>query len=186
MKLWIIIAITSFLNQSWADPQDSQYKSAYQKGVEEQEREAQRQQAVNEQHATSKSLGFHENRSGEAAKDVIAGVIADAISAPYYESVLVLRVSCEVPNSIVLLYPRFKDMSWELEKDKAGEPKLKYTSKGTSQSDAEGFYRLRFSTKGSISQKRITLKFGEAEHTLKLAEGPYELSLPEPFCKNKK
>jgi hypothetical protein len=170
----------------WADPQDSQYKSSFQKMQDDREKDRQRQQAVSDLHATSRNLGFHETRSGEASKDVVAQAISDAILTPYYEAVLVLRFFCETPSSLIRLFPRYKDLSWKLDRDEAADKGLKFTSEGQAQTDGEGFARIRFSTRGSVSSKSIHLRLGSQEKILVLSRGPYEIPAPEEFCKNKR
>lgn len=182
--LSLFLALFGFGQQRLAASQDVHYQTMEQKVQEEQGQENQRQQMVTEQHIKEKNPGFFQHTS-DKPQVTIAGAIVDTASTSYYESILVLKVSCEAMGSIVKLPPRFKNISWKLEKDEKADKGIKYTSEGQSQTDGDGFLRIRFSTQGSISDKKIFLKLGAIENSFVLYQGPHEITVPESFCKNK-
>ncbi len=128
-------------------------------------------------YASSKAPGFYEFDPDTQRSNAIAKTITSALSKPRkYDNILVLRLSCIIPDSIITLNVRYKDVTWNLEENKI---------KGSSQTDGEGFLKIRFSSDGSIKGKTISINLKNISKNIELGAGPYEIFLPEESCKSK-
>lgn len=128
-------------------------------------------------YAGSKKTGFYEFDSDVQRSNVIAKTIVSSLTGPKRrDNVLVLHLSCTIPDSMVAFNLRNKDIVWNLRNKKLT---------GSSQTDGEGFLRIRFSSSGSVKRESISLNIKNTIANVDLSTGPYELFFPEEICKSK-
>lgn len=134
------------------------------------------EEKVTDIYAGSKNLGFYEFDSEIHGSNIIANTITSALSKPKkYDNVLVLRLSCTMPDSMVAFSLKNKDIVWNLKNKKIT---------GSSQTDGEGFLRIRFSSIGSVKHENISINIKNIITNIDLSAGPYELFFSEEICKS--
>lgn len=131
-----------------------------------------------ETYATSKKPGFYTYEFGEdPPPHYFIDVVINAVdgSDPEYNHILIIRVFCEIPDSIVPIPLKNKTFDWLVKDSKL---------QGKTISDQEGFLRIRLTSKEHLSGYTLSLKQGSFEKVVSLSSGPYELYLPEKECRS--
>ena len=161
-----------------ADPSDFRYNTKAGERLNEQNRNA------SEIMATGNVPGFYEFNQNTMKGDPLGNVIlSTAIGPTQYDNVLIFKLICEIQNSIIPINYRNKSVKW---KPKFTLPKEDKPSWKDTQTDNNGYFKIRFLSNGSAKGKTLELQIRNRVVQVNLQDGPFLYSLSEEECLNRK
>lgn len=133
--------------------------------------------------ADFKKLGFYEVKDSTSKSDHVLQVIVSAYTKPpEVTGVLVVRIYCLIPDSIIPISPRYKTVKWSI-KSEDSETEKRRDLLGEVQTDGEGFVRIQISSSGSVLGRKVILNIAGKTSEIELGKGPYEVFIPENACR---
>lgn len=122
--------------------------------------------------------GFSEADDQPSQPSIVAALISDLIFSRSYSSMLTLRFSCVVKNSIFSLVPRFKNVKWSF----VDQSKVVKFQSGEVETDTKGFARITFSSPEPIVGRLVEVSLGHTRKQIRLGFGPYAIEVGEEGC----